>query len=198
MDSTIQTRTERLKDAITLLVQRLRDSGYVFARPADVLPGAESKVESNIRRIENEIGTVPQAIATFWRCIGSVDFCGHHSAWTGCEYPDPLVILPSAAAIAELDEFVADKEERLKCNLPFLIPIAPDHYHKENVSGGMWYNIECPAVSDDPIVHDEGRDLPFLDYVEMALSWGGFPGLEHSPRHTWPIDQLAVGLLPPG
>ena len=195
MDTSIEARVEAIRRAIVLLVERLHDAGYIFARPNEALPGVEKDVECHITRITGEIGRVPHAVAVFWRQIGSVDLCGHHPEWTGCDYPDPLVVLPSSEAIAELNDFLADKDERLRCDFPYLIPIAGDYYQKEDVSGGMWYNVDCPATSDNPIVNDEGRDLPFLDYLEMALYWGGFPGLERCREHSWPLRELASGLL---
>ena len=90
------------------------------------------------------------------------------------EYPDPLFVYPPSAAIAELEEFLADKEERLRCNFPYLVPIAPDYYHKEDVSGGMWYNVSVPAVADDPPLNDEPHHLSFLNpRIWKALRFNG-------------------------
>jgi hypothetical protein len=58
----------------------------------------------------------------------------------------------------------------------------------------MWYNVACPAPSDDPIVDDEPYRLPFLEYLEMTLSWARFPGLANSPLHNWPLDELRAAL----
>jgi hypothetical protein len=97
-------------------------------------------------------------------------------------------------AIGELDEFLADREERLRHNFPYLVPIAPDSYHKADVSGGMWYNISVPAVAVDPPLNDEWHGTSFVNYLELAVKWSGFPGLSCCPGHTWPIAELVVGL----
>jgi len=192
MKSLIDLRLDRIALALPVLVERLKRHGYEFARSEAMLPGPEPTVVESIRRIESEIGEVPYAVAQFWKKIGSVDLCGSHPDWCGCEYPDPLVIEPASQAIAELEEFLDDRDGRMRDDFPYVIPIAPDDYHKEDVSGGMWYNVDCPATADDPLINDERHALPFLDYLELALKLGGFLGLDRCPRHTWPLEELAI------
>lgn len=192
MKEAIDARLDRIAAALPVLVRHLKRLGYNFARPEAVSPGPEPTVIGSIFRIESEIGPVPYALAQFWKRIGSIDLCGSHPDWSGCDYPDPLVIDPASQAIAELQEFLDDREERMRCDFPYVIPISADDYHKEDVSGGMWYNVDCPATADDPIINDERHELPFLDYLELALKMGGFLGLDRCPRHTWPLDELAI------
>lgn len=192
MRSLINARIDQIASALPALVTRLKQHGYEFARPAFVLPGPEPNVNASIERIETEVGAVPYALARFWQVVGSVDLCGTHVDWHGCEYPDPLVIDPASDAVAELQEFLDDRHERLRHDFPYVIPISADDYHKEDVSGGMWYNVDCPATADDPIINDERHRLSFLDYLELALSMGGFLGLDKCPHHTWPIKELAI------
>jgi len=191
-NKSINERIDRIASALPVLVVRLKRLGYQFARSGAVLPGPEPSVNESIDCIESEIGTVPLAISQFWKQIGSVDLCGSHPDWYGCDYPDPLVIDPASQAVAELREFLDDREERMRYDFPYVIPISADEYHKEDVSGGMWYNVDCPATVDNPIVNDERHELPFLDYLELAFNLGGFLGLDRCPRHTWPIHELAM------
>ena len=65
---------------------------------------------------------------------------------------------------------------------PYCVPVAPDAYHKQNVSGGMWYNLSVPAVTDDPPLNDERHRTTFVGYLELALRWGGFPRTRLLPR----------------
>ena len=192
MNRSIDERIDRIASALPTLVYRLKQHGYEFRRPIRVLPGPEPTVDADINRIETEIGSVPYAVAQFWKKIGSVDFCGSHPEWHGCDFPDPLVIDPASQAVAELQEFLDDREERMRYDFPYVIPISADAYHKEDVSGGMWYNVDCPATADDPIINDERHNLPFLDYLEVALRMGGFLGLDICPHHNWPVNDLAV------
>lgn len=184
-------RIDAIGHAITQLISRLTDQGFIFDRPDEVLPGVEPGTDEAIERIESEIGIIPLATKLFWQRVGSVDLSGSHPNWEGCEYPDPLIVFPPSSAVYELDDFLADREERLSIGFPYLVPVAPDFYHKANVSGGMWYNVAVPAVADDPPLNDEWHNVTFLAYLEIALRFGGFPGLSRCSSHTWPIEMLA-------
>ncbi len=195
-----EARILRVGEKIARIVRRLPALGYEFHRPSAVFPGLEPATEDAIARIEREVGAIPLALKVFWRSVGSVDLTARHRRsqpveypWEGCEYPDPLVVHPPSAAIAELDEFLADREERMRCGFPYVVPIAPDDVHKDNVSGGMWYNVSVPAVADDPPLNDERHQTTFVSYLELAVRWGGFPGLDRCPEHGWPLPELVGG-----
>jgi len=191
---TLRARIDRIGKTISSIVQRLKEAGYQFDRPAEVLPGPEANVAASIARIEQVVGEVPLALKLFWQRVGSVDFSGSHSNWKGCKLPNPLMIYPASVAIAELEDFLADRRERLRSNFPYAIPICPDAKHKADVSGGMWWSVSVPAEDDDPLIHNCDLTLTFVDYLEWVLHFGGFPGLIQSPNHTWPMKQLLRGL----
>lgn len=172
------------------LVPRLQALGYEFERPNEVLPGVEPGASEAISRIEEVVGPVPAALKAFWLEVGSVDFSGRHPNWNGCEYPDPLVVFPPSYALYELDEYLADKEARDAEGLPFAIPLAPDYFHKANVSGGLPYEVAVPAMEDDPPLNNERHRISFLAYLELSLGWGGFPGLQSCTGHSWPVDRI--------
>lgn len=193
----LEARILRVGEQTAKIARRLPALGYRFKRPTAVFPGPEPGTEEAIERIEREVGKLPLALKTFWRVVGSVDFTAHYRTWrpveypwAGCEYPDPLVVYPPSAAIAELEEFLDDREERMRCDFPYFVPIAPDDAHKDNVSGGMWYNMDVPAVADDPPLNDERHRTTFVSYLELAVRWGGFPGLDRCPEHNWPLREL--------
>ncbi len=196
----IEYRVDCIGERLRILKQRLIENGFHFDRNDEVLPGPKHDTDEAIQRIESEIGTVPVALKLFWKRVGSVDFCGSHPEWVGCPdcdpelYPDPIVVYPPSIANEELNEFLSDKEERLRRNLPYVVPIAPDFYHKADVSGGMFYNVSVPANVDDPPLNDEWHKATFLNYLEIAAKWAGFPGLERHPKHTWPIAKLVEGV----
>ncbi len=190
----LDQRIEVIGEKIQTLAWRLAGLGFQFERPDEVLPGPEAGTDEAIVRIEREAGALPLALKLFWGRVGSVNFWGSHPDWEGAEYPDPLVVFPPSIAISELDDFLSDREERLRCSFPYLVPIAPDDYHKEDVSGGMWYNLSVPAVADDPPLNDEWHETTFVGYLAIAVLWGGFPGLARYPGHTWPIEELTRGL----
>lgn len=186
----IHARLVTVHGSIRGIVDNLRTLGYVFARPHDVLPGPEPDAHAAIARIEREVGAVPLALKLFWTRIGSVDLSGHHPDWQDCEYPDPLIVYPPSAAIYEWDDVLADREDFEQFGNRYVIPVAPDAYCKANVSGGMLYNISVPAVAEDPPLNEEPHETTFLSYLELAVGLGGFPGLEGSPGHTWPLDLI--------
>lgn len=191
---TLERRINSVGDSIRLLVKRLAERGFDFERPAEVFPGPERGAAEAIARIEREVGGVPLAMKLFWQNVGSVDLCGFHPEWQGCDNPDALVVFPPSVAIDELDEFLSDKEERLRHRFPYLIPIAPDDLHKIHVSGGMWCNVSVPAVADDPPLNDEWHRTTFVAYLEEAIRWAGFPGLWDCQKHSWPIEELTRGI----
>jgi hypothetical protein len=115
---------------------------------------------------------------------------GSHPEWNGCDYPDPLVVYPPSVALDELDEYLEDKEERDKNGWPYAIVIAPDFYHKEDVSGGPPYSVAVPATTNDPPLDYEERGISFVEYLELSLQYGGFPGLEECDNHNWPLESI--------
>lgn len=184
MDEALQSQVEHLGGQIEKLCKRLATAGFVFQYPDEAFPGPEADAVDAIARIEREVGEVPLALKLFWLHVGSVNFCGAHPRWDGCDYPDPLVVYPPSVALAQLEEVRHEPEGA------FLIPIAPDDFHKADVSGGMYYNVSVPALGDDPPLNDERHEVSFMTYLEIALSSAGFPGLERCGAHTWPVERL--------
>ena len=194
----LEDRILTVRQQIETIAGRLRTLGYKFTEQHNVFPGPEVGTEAAIDHIEREVGILPEAIKLFWRRVGSVNFIGFRDDWRGCDYPDPLVVYPPSVAIAALEDFLADREERMRCNFPYVVPIAPDDYHKANVSGGMWYNLSVPAAAADPPLNDERHRTTFTSYLELAVRWGGFPGLDRCEDHDWPLNEIGGGPLRKG
>lgn len=177
---------------------RLVSLGYGFSNPESALLLPTSEDVGHIKFLEGNLGPLPLALASFYRVVGSVDFTGRHPDWRGCEYPDPIVVAPVAHAISEVKEFLeleSPDEYWASESGIFRIPIAPDYYHKEDVSGGMWYGVEVPNEKDDPALLEEWHETTFVGYLRLCFEWGGFPGLERAEaNHTWPLAKLKVGL----
>lgn len=184
-------RIRQVRRRLNSLKSNLERFGYEFDNVDYVLPGPEPGTDRIIKRIEDDVGALPSCILAFWREIGSVNFCGHHPNWNGCEYADPIFVYPPSAAEAELEDYLIDRERYVHAFGGFRIPVAPDYHGKEDVSGGMWYGIQVPdSRVDVPLLH-ERHDTTFLDYLEIALRWAGFPGVEYADRdHSWPIHEL--------
>jgi hypothetical protein len=200
MRRSLDDYVSELRPRLERLVRALEAAGYVFANPAEVLPGPRADVGATIASVERVVGALPAALSLFYRRVGSVDLTGTHPAWHGCDYPDPLVIYPVSAVLEEARQYaeLEDPKEEYGASETgvFRAPIAPDPLHKANVSGGMWYGVEVPSSSRDPIVLEERHGLPFTEYLELALRWGGFPGLAAAPKHSWPIERLREAAAP--
>jgi hypothetical protein len=187
----IAHRIEDTKSKLEALRNFLSSEGFIFQYPDEVLPGLDSHSREMIAKIERAVGRIPEALKQFYLSIGSVNFNGHHPEWNGCDYPDALIVFPATYAEMDFTDFLAERERYIDAYGSFRMPIAPDYYHKEGVSGGMWYGVPLPVESEDPPLLEEPHRTSFLNYLDIALSWGGFPGLEHAdPDHTWPLSAL--------
>ena len=194
MPQHITTYMQGLASRLRGLVTCLRELGYEFDRPNAVLPGPSGTVRQQIERLQALVGPIPLSLAEFYRIVGAVDLTGAHPKWTGCDYPDPLVVEPIDSALEEALEYVELEDPKTEYSASesgiFRAPLAPDALHKANVSGGMWYGIEIPNPLADPVVLEEPHALPFTQYLEFCLSWGGFPGLASASAHSWPLASL--------
>ena len=186
----MEARIDAVGRLISELIARLHESGYSFARPDEVFPGPDLGAPAAIHTIESSIGQLPLALKLFWLRVGSVDLSGSHPTWQASGYLDQLIVFPSSYALYELEEYLDDQEERDRYSQPYAVPIAPDYFHKANVSGGSPYSVSVPAVADDAPLIGTPSPETFLQHIENALRFGGFPGLEQCPGHTWPVASL--------
>ena len=74
----------------------------------------------------------------------------------------------------------------------FVLPLAPDRLHKDNVSGGVPYGIILPDTCvDGPLRRRHGHAVPQLGFPEWRLSW-----LTGS-QNQWQVKHaLAKDILP--
>lgn len=181
----MEARIDALGNRIAALVERLRAAGYVFDRPDDAFPGPDPAALDIIRRIEAAAGELPLALKLFWMRIGSVDLTGSHPDW-----PEPPVFLDQLVVFAPedgayyLDDYLNGEPG------PFEVVIAPDCFHKADVSGGPPYTVHVPAMADDPPLNGTTSPQTFLEHIERALRFAGFPGLADCPDHGWPLAEL--------
>lgn len=106
---------------------------------------------------------------------------------------DPLVVdfyELSVEAYQEWGEYDDDE--------PFIVSIAPDIFHKSNLSGNGGYDIELPNAGADVILQNtEWREMTFVEYLRLSFEWAGFPGLQdydHIDKTL--VNSLKQGLLP--
>lgn len=172
----------RARRNVEKLVDLLPGLGWTFARPIQGQPGyavyspSDDQQHAEIEQLERELrGPVPLSIATWWRVVGSVDFTRRPGSGPPVEYPDPLVVLPPSAVLDELAEW-KEEQEYGETNPAFLAPLAPDSFHKEDVSGGPPYVIALPNPACDADVLNMERSFTFVAYLRHAFSWAGLPG----------------------
>ena len=178
----------RVACAADLLAERLAARGWTaLTGRLRTLPAAEDAglMEGLERYTE---APLPPSLRAFWEIVGGIDFVWNYR--TEMQAPglgpdlamvemDPLCIYASEVAPYLLQEW---KERRSPVDPdlddPCSVELAPDHYHKANVSGGSPYSIELPFFGADPIFANEEHGLPFVDYLRLSFNCAGFPRLE--------------------
>ncbi|MFB9954813.1 hypothetical protein [Cellulomonas denverensis] len=196
----------RARSNIELMVERLVQQGYRFhendeARaPAQPLTGPVADADGFVAWMEQTFGPVPMVVSSWVRIVGDVWLVGTHPAWDTSAAADPLVVEVAGTRYAghDIRPYLQDELESWRETAegrPFQLPVAPDHLHKNNISGGPPYGIELPdACADAHIVTDTG--MPFVSYLRSVFEHGGFPRWSGDDRQWAVTRSLADGLKP--
>jgi hypothetical protein len=184
------------------IVNRLQSAGYIFGIYPDGSGGYTSdeplssssyQPQTDIARLEDQVGPVPLSLLAFWREVGAVDLVGMHPDWPSLL--DPLVVYAPEAALVDLESWDDDEED--PSSEAFEAGLAPDNLHKDNISGGEPYSVRLPDPSADFLLRYEQHGLYFVPYLRLAiLRWGGLPGLEQSHQPFPLLSDLIAGLEP--
>lgn len=184
-------------------------SGSLRQRPPQGGSELEGLQEVIARVEELTGGQLPPTLLAFWLEVGGVDFVWDYQGSQppelvpGVPLPiellDPLCVDGGGSLDYQLEEleYLVEEIEDPELRGPFGLDLAPDHLHKANISGGAPYGVELPFAGADPVFANEGRDLPFLEYLRHAFQWGGFPGLEiarDQPGVQDLVDELSADL----
>jgi hypothetical protein len=202
----------RLRDTVEVLTANLTRLGYP-AVPGVVKP--KRGVAARIAKLRAHVGgPVPPALALFWRRVGGISLLdlqtyAHARFWRSRivmgrpGYCDGVYIYACDDewldfAIGEYDEW---REEGYA--EPFTLSLAPDGYHKDNISGGAPYGMPLQSSWLAPLESFSwsGRRGPrsapkgacdLLSYLRCSLlECAGFPGLYGIPA----FESLRVELL---
>ncbi|MFC4068299.1 hypothetical protein [Actinoplanes subglobosus] len=201
----------RARQNIEVLVERLTEDGYRFHSNDDgqvpMLPHAPptAGAAEYVQRLEDRFGAVPMTLSAWARIVGDVWFVGTHPSMPGLAGADPLVIELEGSLhevprwfVDVVDEEWDDWQERQAedpDDEPFVLPVAPDHYHKNNTSGGGAYGFILPDGCVDGVFSWE-TDLPFVSYLNWVFSDGGFPR-PPGDKDWWQLRRrLTKDLLP--
>jgi hypothetical protein len=164
----------RARSNIDQLVQELPATGYEFAGDPHLPP--TPRVVAELDALEAQIGRLPLALRIWFEEIGQVNFVGSHPGWA-FDYPDPLVVYAPIDYIrSEHQEWIDSKGTELDRGSTFEIPLAPDYFHKANVSGGVPYSMTVPADEVDGLFLWEPHQTTFVNYLRIAFQMAGMPG----------------------
>ena len=190
---------DRAAHNVSLLVERLNRLHYEFASAAWEKPSSESRKEW--RDVDHRIGLVPFSLRAWWDVVGSVDLTGDDDLLSnrggmtspnlGTLLTDPLVIDGPAVTISENEMFEGEPDYEPECVL------APDRYHKHEISGGQPYSIGLPCPAADAVLLYEENELYLVDYLRRCFRYGGFPGFfdDESRIPEREMAMLTGGLL---
>ncbi|MFG1869227.1 hypothetical protein [Micromonospora arborensis] len=174
----------RARTNIETLVARLREQGYRFHRndddqtPTEPYTPPGPKAEEHLHWLEQRVGHLPMVLSSWIRIVGDVWLVGTHPQWPSSAAADPLVLELEGSRYPDSDirKYFAHEIEQWQedKDAPFLLPVAPDQCHKDNVSGGGPYGILLPDASAD--AHFVGEvGMPLVSYLNWVFQYGGFP-----------------------
>jgi hypothetical protein len=197
----------RARHNIEVIIERLQEQGFVFhtndfARTPVAPhhpPGA--RVAEVHDWLTGNFEAVPLTLLAWLHHVGDVWLVGTHPDWPDASAADPLVIelegskYPDHAIVDYFDDELEAYEEQAEEGEPFVLPLAPDRLHKENISGGSPYGIVLPDGRADG-TFDAEETMPFVEYLRWVFAGGGFPVGDGSPEGERIRRELAADLLP--
>jgi hypothetical protein len=202
----------RARHNVELIVERLSDDGYRFHANDDdqtpVLPHVPPTPDASthVEWLEQRFGTVPMTLSSWVRIVGDVWLVGTHPRWEASASADPLVIgvegfrYPDESSLHgfaddEWAGWLEHREEDPDTAGLFVLPLAPDRLHKENISGGGPYGIVLPDGSVDGLFSWE-TTMPFVSYLNWVFREGGFPWPSGEDSQWEVRHRLVKDLLP--
>ncbi|RAY15256.1 hypothetical protein DPM19_11125 [Actinomadura craniellae] len=196
----------RARRNIEMIIGRLDEQGYRFHENNDdqtptepfAPPGPEA--ETHLRWLEERLGPLPMTLSSWVRIVGDVWLVGTHPQWRNSADADPLVFEVEgtrhpAGGIREYAKEEIEYWQEDEQPGPFVLPVAPDHLHKANVSGGGPYGILLPdGCADAHFVGEVG--MPLVDYLTWVFHNGGFPRPTNDNAQWDVLFQLRQELQP--
>ena len=184
----------RVARAVELLMPRLTAAGY----PIRPQPEVDLDIEDRLRRLEDLAGgPVPLTIAAFWRVVGAVNLAPDDDAdwpaWMPSDQAwqvklDPLVVDRLEDAWFSVDEWLEDRAQNIPEVVgPLEVEIAPDRFHKVNISGGPPYAIRLPDASADAPIRGTADGARLVEHLRCSIAGGGFAGIgpDDDPTESW-------------
>lgn len=131
-------------------------------------------IESRITMIEQQKGFLPISLKAWYEVVGSVNFVGIPPlAWISDNH---IRRFASRLDPLRIDPFI-DKHFD-SCLQQGIVHISPDEHEKYYSSGGGIYSTKTrQSVGVDFVLEGCWLQIRFVDYLRLAISWGGFPGM---------------------
>ena len=189
-----------LGDAVRVLLENLAALGYPDV-PGLIPPSKH--IDVRLRKLGAKVGAVPPILAAFWRSVGGVSLVDledyeHVDFWDAIGVAGPDGFCDGAHVHAcrsewvkfTVQDFIDQAEDPdVPPDGSYLLSLAPDGYHKDNISGGAAYGLDAGAGWLAPWRNfawtgarrpDSAPPDPcdFLGYLRTSiLECAGFPGL---------------------
>ncbi|MBV1849439.1 hypothetical protein [Catellatospora tritici] len=188
----------RARHNIELIVRRLTDEGYRFhgnddqETPCVAHHPPTPAADEHARWLERRFGAVPLTLLSWVRLVGDVWLVGTHPEWTSSADADPLVLEVEGTRHSDesIREYFDDAWSARRDSRLFVLPLAPDKFHKQNVSGGSPYGIVLPDGCVEGLFSWE-TTMPFVAYLNWVFGEGGFP-LPSGDRDQWRVRHRLV------
>lgn len=185
---------KRFLGNLELLFPRLEKEGWMTL--SEFRKGADLAMIARVEKLT--CGPVPPSLLAFWTVIGSVNL-----GWDYYQdsFPD---LFGTGVPPEDLDPLQVcgpndDNRDLWKEGPPYRLDLSADALHKADISGGPAYGVDLPFRGADPVFAEEPHNLPFTDYLRLALRWGGFPGwARHAsqPAVERAVRHLTAGFQP--
>lgn len=200
----------RARQNIEVIVGRLVEQGFSFhtnddaKSPVTPFHPPDGRVDEVLSWLGKSFDAIPLTLVSWIRHVGDVWLVGTHPEWPESSSADPLVIelegsmYPNDAIVDYFSEELSAHEEEPGGDSagPFVLPVAPDRLHKENVSGGSPYGFVLPDGCADGMFSAEVM-MPFVSYLQWVFAGGGFPARTGTTEAQWRVRRdLAADLLP--
>lgn len=187
----------RARQNLDTIMEYLIGHNYIFGMDLDdgispVLAWTrpDSSTSEMLRRLTQLIGPIPLSLRAWWEVVGSVSLQGAFQDLAddeGLPMSDPLMIPPLSEVLAEVEDLRGEE-------IVTALDLAPDVYHKADISGGLPYQIQVPnSLADGPLRNvrillpcppgskpgykDVETNELFVEYLRRSFAWAGFPGL---------------------
>ena len=173
----------RARQNIEAIIERLSNQRYRFHSNDDQQDPVAPYLPPTARAAEQadwlreHFGEVPMTLRSWVRHVGDVWLVGTHPEWYSSASADPLVIEVEGSRYSSAfisDYFASELEAWRGWRAdhsdagPFVLPLAPDRLHKENVSGGEPYGIILPDGCADGLFVGE-TTMPFVSYLNWVF-----------------------------